>query len=61
MFKLINQEIHSGSKRVVEIEVRLVVEEAEGTVNITDLMLQGGKISTKWVGHPSEIRWTVDG
>lgn len=61
MFKQLNEEIPTGSKRVVEIQVKLVLEGAVGDVNITDLMLQGGRISTKWVSHPSEIRWAVDG
>lgn len=24
-------------------------------------MVQGGSIATGWVGHPSEIQWTLDG
>lgn len=51
----------NGNGKVTEIKIALVIEDAEGGVNITDLMLQGGTISTVWCGHPSEIRWTVDG
>ncbi|MED3647778.1 hypothetical protein P4475_13395 [Halalkalibacterium halodurans] len=45
------------SKEVAEVEVRLVAERFRGQTNITDVMLQGGSISTSWVGHPSEQRW----
>ena len=55
-------EVNSSSKSVESIEITLVADDLqEGSVNITDLMLQGGKISTVWVYHPSEIRWSHDG
>lgn len=55
-------EIQEKSKGVESVEVQLVAKDVrEGTVNVTDLMLQGGRISTNWVYHPSEIRWSHDG
>jgi len=30
-------------------------------VYFTDLLLQGGSVATGWVGHVSEIQWTLDG
>ena len=53
--------IQDPSKTVESVEVTLVAEDMEGEVNITDIMLQGGKISTVWVYHPTEIRWSRDG
>lgn len=49
-----------GSKRVAEIQVKLVSSASSGTVGITDVMLQRGAISTEWSGHPSEIKWTLN-
>lgn len=63
-FTLINKlvEVEDTSKQVEAVEVTLVADNLqEGSVNVTDLMLQGGKISTDWVYHPSEIRWSHDG
>lgn len=55
-------EIESTSKTVESVEIKLVADDLqEGSINITDIMLQGGKISTVWVYHPSEIRWSHDG
>ena len=48
------------AKRVVQLKVNLVIENCTGEVGITDLMLQGGEVSTLYQGHPSEVRWTVD-
>jgi hypothetical protein len=54
--------IQGAGKGVQSVEVTLVATDLEeGEVNITDLMLQGGRISTVWVYHPSEIRWSHDG
>lgn len=50
-----------SSKKVVRLDVKLVVQDAVGQVNVTDLMLQGGEIATVWVGHASEIKWSFDG
>jgi hypothetical protein len=46
---------------VVKIRVRVCVTDCTGTINITDMLLQGGSIATGWVGHVSEIKWTEDG
>lgn len=54
-------EVKNPSKAVESIEVTLVANDCTGQVNITDLMLQGGKLSTVWVYHPTEIRWSHDG
>jgi len=43
------------------LEVRFVVQDAEGAVNVTDVMLQGGRTATLWTGHPSEIKWSFEG
>lgn len=48
------------SKKVLEIEISLNIEDCTGTVGITDLMFQGGTILTIWTGHPSEFRWSHD-
>lgn len=61
MYQQVNDVIDAGKGIVSEIKVKLVVDKAEGEVNFTDVMLQGGRISTKWSSHPSEIKWTVDG
>lgn len=54
--------IQSGSKAVQSVKVTLVAEDLkQGEVNVTDLMLQGGKVATNWAYHPSEIRWSHDG
>lgn len=55
------QLIEAQNGRVTEIKLTLVIEKASGTVGVTDIMLQGGSIGTMWNGHPSELRWTVDG
>lgn len=47
--------------KVKEIEVKFIVEDAEVTIYLTDIMLQGGAIATMWTGHPSEIKWSFDG
>ncbi|MBM7717200.1 hypothetical protein JOC94_004225 [Bacillus thermophilus] len=54
--------VQNPSKGVESIEVALVIDDVQkGTANITDFMLQGGRISTVWVYHPTEIRWSHDG
>ena len=47
--------------RVRSITIRLCVTDCDGSVFFTDLMLQAGAFATGWVGHVSEIRWTMDG
>ncbi|MDL2318413.1 hypothetical protein LJC74_04955 [Eubacteriales bacterium OttesenSCG-928-A19] len=49
------------SKRVRSITVRLFVQDCTGVFYITDVMLQAGTVGTGWVGHVSEIKWTLDG
>ena len=43
------------------ITIRLVVTDCSGEVCFTDIMLQAGSVATGWVGHVSEIKWTLDG
>lgn len=50
-----------GCGRLKSITVRVCVTDCTGTVYITDMLLQGGSIATGWVGHVSEIQWTLDG
>jgi hypothetical protein len=50
-----------SDKRVESITVKLILKDATGEAGVTDIQLQSGSISTKWSGHPSEIRWQVDG
>jgi len=63
-FKQFNKKIkvENSSKGVEAVKVSLVSKNVKnGEVNVTDLMLQGGGISTVWVYHPSELRWSHDG
>ena len=63
-FQLLNKliEIQNPSKTVESVEVKLVMDNvSQGQVHVTDLMLQGGQISTVWGYHPSELRWSHDG
>lgn len=50
-----------GYGRIKSITVRVCVIDCTGAVYITDMLLQGGSIATGWVGHVSEILWTLDG
>lgn len=50
-----------GYKVLRSITVRLCISDCTGSVYFTDLMLQAGSIATGWVGHVSEIQWTLDG
>lgn len=61
MYQQVNDVVDASKGTVTEIRVKLVVDKAEGEVNFTDVMLQGGRVSTKWNAHPSEIKWAVDG
>lgn len=47
--------------RIKSITVRVCVSNCTGTFYITDILLQAGAVATGWVGHPCEIRWTLDG
>ncbi|WP_202078286.1 hypothetical protein [Caldalkalibacillus salinus] len=53
-------DVKSG-KRIDHLDIVQVVEDTEGAVNVTDVMLQGGSVATVWTGHPSEIQWSFDG
>jgi len=50
-----------GYGRLETITVRLIVSDCTGEVTFTDLQLQAAAIATSWVGHVSEICWTLDG
>ena len=50
-----------GYERLKSITVRVCVTDCTGECYITDMLLQGGSIVTGWVGHVSEIQWTLDG
>ena len=52
----IKKEMH-----VAGVTVRLLIADCTGTVYFTDLLLQGGSVSTGWIGHVCEIQWTLDG
>ncbi|AQS59664.1 hypothetical protein [Desulforamulus ferrireducens] len=60
-----NQIAHNISpksiSRVKSITIRLCVTDCTGTVYFTDLLLQGGAVTTGWIGHVCEIQWTLDG
>lgn len=49
------------SKRLRSITVCLFVQDCTGIFFITDIMLQAGTVGTGWVGHVSEIKFTLDG
>ena len=51
---------HYGS-RIKSVTVRVCVTDCTGSFYITDILLQAGAVATGWVGHPCEIRWTLDG
>jgi hypothetical protein len=46
---------------VSSVTVRLIASKYSGDIYFTDLFLQGGSVATGWVGHTSEIQWTLDG
>ena len=50
-----------GSSRLRAITVRICITNCTGDFYITDILLQGGSVAIGCVGHPSEIRWTLDG
>lgn len=63
MFDEFNKTIEKKnmSKGISSIEIKVVANDTQGEINITDLMLQGGSSTTTWAYHPSEIRWSHDG
>lgn len=50
----------AGTKKVLQIEIQLLVQDSTGTVHLTDVMFQGGPVPSIWTGHPSEMRWSND-
>lgn len=54
--------ISSGSK-IESIVVEIVadnVQITEGSLYITDIMLQGGTVATSHIGQVAEIRWSFE-
>lgn len=47
--------------KLKSITVRICINNCAGALYVTDILLQGGSVATGWVGHPCEIRWTLDG
>lgn len=50
-----------GYGKLRSITIRLCITNCTGEVYFTDIMLQAGSVATGWVGHVSEITWTLDG
>lgn len=50
-----------GYRRLKSITIRVCVTDCTGEAYITDMLLQGGSIATGWIGHVSELQWTLDG
>lgn len=63
IFRRVTETIKSTGyrSRVKRIIVRPFINNCSGNIYMTDLLLQGGSSATGWVGHPSEIRFTLDG
>ena len=54
--------LSSTSARIApSITVRVCMTNCTGTLFITDILLQAGSVATGWVGHPCEMKWTLDG
>ena len=51
---------HYGG-RIKSITVRICITNCTGTLYVTDILLQAGAVATGWVGHPCEMKWTLDG
>ncbi|WP_240339791.1 hypothetical protein [Halobacillus ihumii] len=57
------------TRRIQKIEISLEATDCgkpddssfsgEPKVYLTDVMLQGGTVATSWVGHVSEIQWSL--
>lgn len=47
--------------KLKSITVRIFINNCTGSLYVTDIFLQGGSVATGWVGHPCEIRWSLDG
>ena len=50
-----------SSERLKSVTVRICITDCTGEFYITDILLQGGPVAMGRVGHPSELRWTLDG
>ncbi|MDP3058846.1 MAG: hypothetical protein Q8N36_05270 [bacterium] len=50
----------AGMNKVARMDVRLCMEDVAGTINMADVMLQGGVLATLWIGHASEIRFSFE-
>lgn len=48
------------NNNLARINVKVLVKNLTGTVNITDIMLQTGDKGTLWNSHPSEVRWSFN-
>jgi hypothetical protein len=57
----LKRQVFTPQGKVKKIDVKFIVEDAEVTIYLTDVMLQGGTVATIWTGHPSEIKWSFDG
>ncbi|ADD02633.1 hypothetical protein TthWC1_1567 [Thermoanaerobacter thermohydrosulfuricus WC1] len=57
----LKRQVFTPQGKVKKIDVKFIVEDAEVTIYLTDVMLQGGTVATMWTGHPSEIKWSFDG
>ena len=51
----------NSAVKVNSITLKFLVSDCTGTVYVTDMLVQGGGVATGWVGHVSEIKWTLDG
>lgn len=59
-----NRKDYPGKLLIRKAEIRhrpYLHHRLHGGFYITDLLLQGGPVAMGWVGHPSELRWTLDG
>lgn len=51
----------NSGERIKSVTIRICITDCMGDFYITDILLQGGPVAMGWVGHPSELRWTLDG
>ena len=49
------------STRVKSITVRVCITNCTGTLNLQDILLHAVSVVSGWVGHPCEMKWTLDG
>lgn len=48
-------------ERVKSITVHICITNCTEKLYVTDILLQAVAVATGWVGHPCEIKWTLDG